>query len=234
VEEKWASARRKVGEAEAKLPATIIGPYVLPGPVVAKGGEAVPVGEEFFDKAGLKAEAVARWINRGDLAIGVDGTLWSYDGGAWRPDRNVVTARGSALLRDRWRHSLRADDRGPGAGVAGHLPARFGGARRLVNVRNGMLDWATGVLKPHDPTFLSTTQLPVEWDPAARVRGSTVGGSGGAAMGVVPRLWEVVGYMLLPGNELQKAVLLYGPGGNGKGTLIRVLKHLIGSWNCSS
>src|SRR5690606_30815867 len=37
----------------------------------------------------------------------------------------------------------------------------------IVNLANGMLDLRTGELKPHDPTYMSVVQLPIEWDPDA-------------------------------------------------------------------
>ena len=47
-------------------------------------------------------------------------------------------------------------------------------------------------------------------------------------------IWELIGYTLYSGNPLHVAVLLYGKGRNGKGTLIRVLKALLGDRNCST
>jgi putative DNA primase/helicase len=47
-------------------------------------------------------------------------------------------------------------------------------------------------------------------------------------------IWELIGYTLYSGNPLHVAVLLYGKGRNGKGTLIRVLKRLLGEYNVST
>ena len=47
-------------------------------------------------------------------------------------------------------------------------------------------------------------------------------------------IWEVIGYTLYSGNPLHIAVLLLGNGRNGKGTLIRVLKRLVGDHNCTT
>ena len=47
-------------------------------------------------------------------------------------------------------------------------------------------------------------------------------------------IWELIGYTLYSGNPLHVAILLYGKGRNGKGTLIRVLKALLGDRNCSA
>ncbi len=47
-------------------------------------------------------------------------------------------------------------------------------------------------------------------------------------------VWEVIGYLLMTGNPLQKIILLYGAGGDGKGTLMRLLRAMLGKANYSS
>jgi P4 family phage/plasmid primase-like protien len=47
-------------------------------------------------------------------------------------------------------------------------------------------------------------------------------------------IWELLGYTMFSGNPLHMAVLLFGKGRNGKGTLIRVIKALLGENNCST
>jgi P4 family phage/plasmid primase-like protien len=44
-------------------------------------------------------------------------------------------------------------------------------------------------------------------------------------------VWEMIGYLLMSGNPLQVAFLLHGSGGNGKGTLIKVLTAMLGKPN---
>jgi len=51
---------------------------------------------------------------------------------------------------------------------------------------------------------------------------------------MIRHVWEILGYMLMTGNPLQKIVLLYGEGGNGKGTLLRVLREMLGRASYSS
>lgn len=45
--------------------------------------------------------------------------------------------------------------------------------------------------------------------------------------------WEMLGYLIYSGNPLQRAFLFHGAGSNGKGTLIRVIKALLGEENTS-
>ena len=84
--------------------------------------------------------------------------------------------------------------------------------------------------------YLSTVQLPVEYVPSAtcplfdkflrEVLPADLVDSG--------FIWELIGYTCIRGNPLHVAVLLFGKGRNGKGTLIRVLKILLGENNIST
>jgi P4 family phage/plasmid primase-like protien len=47
-------------------------------------------------------------------------------------------------------------------------------------------------------------------------------------------IWELIGYTMYSGNPLHIAILLRGIGRNGKGTLIRLLKALLGGHNTSA
>jgi len=104
-----------------------------------------------------------------------------------------------------------------------------------------MLDWATGELHAHDPAYRSTVQLPVDYradadcpqvlDFIAQVLPKDCYEPTSDSPGFI---WEVLAYTLYSGNPLHIAILLYGKGRNGKGTLIRLIKRLLGERNCST
>lgn len=103
-----------------------------------------------------------------------------------------------------------------------------------INVANGLLDWRTGALRPHDPTYLSTIQVPVAYDGAA-----TCPLWSQFLTDILPDdlqrlLQEWVGYCLIPDTRQQKALLLLGSGANGKSTALGILVQLLGSANVSS
>jgi putative DNA primase/helicase len=98
-----------------------------------------------------------------------------------------------------------------------------------------MLDWATGTLHQHDPSYLSTIQIPVAYDPDAACPNF----DRFIAQVLPPDLSgdfidEVLGYLVMSGNPLQKAFLLLGGGSNGKGTFIHVVQELLGRGNISN
>ena len=86
----------------------------------------------------------------------------------------------------------------------------------------------------HAPHFGSTVQLPVPWTPDALCPRFDEFLAGILSEDYVKLAWEMIGYLMMSGNPLQKAFMLLGTGGNGKGTLIRVIETLLGRQNISS
>jgi P4 family phage/plasmid primase-like protien len=111
------------------------------------------------------------------------------------------------------------------------------GWQHLVNFTNGLYDWRTGELKAHDPYVLSTWQLTVSYHPGPAPMwveflsqvlppDMLVVGQNGVAP------WqEDFGYLLLPGNPLHRSFLLRGPGRNGKGVWMTVLRRISGRFS---
>jgi hypothetical protein len=162
--ETFRSAVHTVGGRAASLPPTIVGPFELPGP--ARSGPAGLPPDAYFAKDGVQVARAAAAVDEGDIAIGADGLFWRYEAGVWHPDRDIVRRRLTGVLGDRYRASIvqSVEDviraRGlPSITDTPHLD--------LINTRSGMVDWASGRVLAHDPAYLSTVQLPVEWDEEA-------------------------------------------------------------------
>jgi len=106
-------------------------------------------------------------------------------------------------------------------------------AMKLVCVANGMLDWSTGELVAHDPGYLSSIQLPVEWRPGAkselldRFMGQVFPAD------ALQLADEMVGYFSLPTTVYQKAFMLCGEGANGKSTFLNLVNAFLGRDNIS-
>lgn len=108
------------------------------------------------------------------------------------------------------------------------------GARELINVRNGMLEWKTGKLLPHDHKLLSITQIDTVYDPKAKSEDLEKFMSAIFPPDCTPLVEEFLGYMLIPSTALQKAFVAIGAGGNGKGTFLKIVKSLLGEDNVSA
>lgn len=101
----------------------------------------------------------------------------------------------------------------------------------IINVRNGLLDLRTMELKPHDPSYLSVIQLPVEWNPAAQCHRWDAFIKEIVDEEDARVLQEFAGYTLWRDCRYQKALMLVGPGGNGKTTFLNILQKVLGREN---
>lgn len=171
----------------------------------------------------------------GPIRYGVDRTFWCYSGGVWHSAEDLLHARICRLLRDDYR---------PGHGQVVRDVLRAEVERlnidptpRWINMSNGMLDWNAVVapdLVPHNELWLSTVQLPVAYRRGATCVAFDEFLAWAVDPGDVTRVWEIIGYLMMSGNPLQRAIMLIGGGGNGKGVLLEVIKKLLGEGNCTS
>jgi P4 family phage/plasmid primase-like protien len=211
--------------------AVILGNPESPAPPVATGRG--PASRYFTDGGALLAQVLADdVITVGPLAVGGDDILWTYRGGVWNPARYVVRDRLTELLGDRYRrtHAAHVED----IVRARSWLITCDPITDVVNFRNGLLDWRTRTLTGHTPDVLTTVQLSVDWTPQA-----TCGRFEKFLAEVVPAdmtsvMWEMIGYLMLSGNPLHKAIMLMGTGRNGKGTLLRAIVGLLGKHNVTA
>ncbi|MEQ6390821.1 phage/plasmid primase, P4 family [Bacillaceae bacterium S4-13-58] len=103
-----------------------------------------------------------------------------------------------------------------------------------INVKNGLLDWKTGELKPHTEERLSTIQIPVEYRqniPTTSIENFF--------KDVVPEdtielMAELFGYCMIPTTKYQTAFMFTGEGANGKSTVIELLTNFVGTDNITN
>lgn len=97
-----------------------------------------------------------------------------------------------------------------------------------LNLKNGILDLKTFELKKHTPTFLSTIQIPVTYDPNAKSELWEKVVNEDLYEEDIPILQEAFGYALFPDNRAQKMFVFLGEGANGKSLILHVLEALVG------
>jgi putative DNA primase/helicase len=166
------------------------------------------------------------------------GKLYRYDGGAYRPGaekyikamvKSMLTAWGdtkawSTRLASEVVEFIRVD--------AHELPDRP--RLDLINVKNGMVRVADGVLLPHDPKYLSVVQLPVNHDPAATCPNTDAFVESTFPADAHDLAWEIPGVLMVPATWLQKAILLLGEGCNGKSVWLSLLTRFLGRHNIAA
>lgn len=170
----------------------------------------------------------------GPLALGEDHRFWTYEDGVWQEDQYAVRGRVIGCMKKR----VKPEQWNTVAQILGHNEKVFRLQAKptphLINFRNGMLEWKTGHLHPHDPAVLSTIQLPYAWDPEADCPRFDAWLRSILSPDFVELAWQMIGYLMMSGNPMQVAFMFLGRGRNGKGTLIRVLGHLLGEGNYSA
>ena len=103
---------------------------------------------------------------------------------------------------------------------------------RIV-VKNGILNTNTFELEDFSSDHLYTTKLPVTYDPSANAYEFENVIAQILDKGDVQIMQEIFGYCTLSSYEAAKSFWFLGEGGNGKGTLVRVLESMLGIENVS-
>lgn len=162
----------------------------------------------------------------GPIASGTDHRLWYYDSGYWKPGgEDEVSQRwlklaGEQAKQEHVSNLIRF--------LLSEPPKIEGvGPEHLINLTNGMLDWRTLELKPHDPKYYSVFQIPLAWDPDAECPTIDKWIREVVDEEIVPLLEEIVGVCLYSRLGPQKAPILSGSGRNGKGTFLRLIDAII-------
>ena len=97
----------------------------------------------------------------------------------------------------------------------------------LVNVRNGLLDIRDMKFKEHTPSYLSTVQLNVEYNPQVDCPQFKKFLNEVLDCKLIPLVQEIVGYLLTTNTASQKAFVFWGPARTGKSTLLWVVEYLL-------
>jgi P4 family phage/plasmid primase-like protien len=113
--------------------------------------------------------------------------------------------------------------------------------RHCINCTNGILHVPTGNLLEHTPDFFTANMVEFAHDPNAQcpLWRATLDQywppkEDGTPADEVLLLQEMFGYSLLPWTSLQKIFAVIGPGGSGKGTIMKVLTWLVGRRNVAA
>jgi P4 family phage/plasmid primase-like protien len=166
--------------------------------------------------------------------------LWRYRRGVYQPrGAETVAKYTKAILRashleDSWSTRLASETTEYLRTDAPELPNAP--SLETLNVLNGLVDVRTGKLRPHDPTFLSTVQLPVIYikDATCPAWERQIKETWPADAVEAGLPWAIIAYLMLPITALQKAILLLGEAGSGKSVFLASLIAFLGLANVSA
>ncbi len=162
--------------------------------------------------------------------------LRHYQGGVFVPNnannRRFIEDRITEKLEDLWRPNRAAETTEwveiksmPGMPTEEIMERNS----RYLNVRNGMLDWETGLLLPHHPSYLSLAQIPVQYAPDVDPTVVDRFIADVVPEDAIPVLWEFVGSILIRDKYWPKAfLLLIGDKDSGKSKVVSLLQYLLG------
>lgn len=194
--------------------------------------------------AGLKGGALNEWLadklrdEAGGFAKDPGGALYRYDAArghyvgpceAWVAERvrETMKAVGSMEAFGETRAAAVVYDLRVTAAALWETPK----PGRLC-LLNGVLNLDTCELEPHQPgAWLSTFGLPIHYDPAA---GATAPEWRDYFRSVLPDDtpdgwgFELFRWLLAPASGKRPALLLHGPGDDGKSTFLGLLSHVLG------
>lgn len=108
------------------------------------------------------------------------------------------------------------------------------GRKDMLCLENGILNLNTLTVVPHTPEIIFFNKLPVDYVPGAKFELFSEFLGQVIPHDVIPLMQEIMGYCLYKSYPFQKAFMFVGAGANGKTTLIRTIKALLGSDNCSA
>ena len=104
----------------------------------------------------------------------------------------------------------------------------------LLNLPNGILNIETKEKKDHNPELLFRIQLPVNYNPNAKAEKIMKFLNEILEPDYVEWVLDFMAYCLVKNCEQEKAMMFVGEGGNGKGTLIKLIARFLGLSNVSN
>ena len=192
--------------------------------------EAIVATAEFFENGTFYPPRLAEWLrDRYPTATGGQ-QLYVYTNGCYQPGESILRTKITKILAAQW-NRRRADE------VIAYLLQSSEALwdappRDQVAFTNGILSLPGRHLSPPSADFRSPVRIAAAYDPAARCpaveRFIAQVFPDGAEL-----LYEVIGHLMIPEN-LQRALMLLGPGGNGKSTVLRLINRILGPENISS
>ncbi len=196
--------------------------------------------ERFYSGRKFMPALLARAIME-DMDIVSDpesGLVYRWEGRFWEPyDRDYIEQKALVMLEDEASSSRAADVANMVCKLSTLPQGRsLNDFKDLVCLQNGMFDLVTGEVSPHDKKYYATHMLPIDFDPAhvpdcpAWKRCLK---QWNPAPAVVRELQKFFGYCLTRETRYERMLLLYGPGGDGKSTVMKILRAMVGEQNCS-
>src|SRR5262249_11270971 len=197
-------------------------------------------GEEFFDYPlhGKREVFIPRLLGEALMERQTyrytASQFWVYRNGVYLPCGEATLRADAQALLGNERRVDRINEALNYVEVATRLEDETPPDCQHINLLNGRLDWAAGILEPHTPTCFTTVQLPIEHDPAATCPAFNHYLITTFDADVIPLIEEILGWCLVPDHRFEQAIMLHGEGQNGKSVFLDLVGYLLGEANVSN
>lgn len=165
----------------------------------------------------------------------VNKALCIYDGGIYRPtDKDQLHGLILKILP-----TLKTQNRNEVINylyATWEMPTREPITERYIPFKTKVFDLETWSFRSYSPDLVFLNRFPTDYNPLAPDTPEvidTVARIADYSKDLVNLLWECIGSIYCPNNSLAKAFFLYGPGFNGKSTLLNIVETLNGKENTS-
>lgn len=194
----------------------------------------------FFKGRKFMPALLARAIME-DMAIVSDpltGLVYRWEGRYWEEyGRDHIEQKALHMLGDEG-NSAKAADVANMICKLSTLPIgrSMNEAADLICLENGMLNHRTGQLLPHSQEYYASHMLPIVFNPTDIkdcVRWKQFLDESVQNREVIREIQKFFGYCLTRDTKYEKMLIIFGPGGDGKSKLLKVLKALVGAKNTS-
>lgn len=174
-----------------------------------------------------------------DMSIVSDpltGLVYRWEGRYWEEyGRDHIEQKALHMLGDEG-NSAKAADVANMICKLSTLPigAQLNATPDLVCLENGMLSLTSGELSPHLKEHYCTYMMPIVFDPRNVQdckRWKQFLDESVQNREVIREIQKFFGYCLTRDTKYEKMLIIFGPGGDGKSKLLKVLKALVGSRN---
>lgn len=163
-------------------------------------------------------------------------TLYCYQEGVYLPNGEEIVQRAiPALLKgwnEEWVSSIPSEAIKYITQTAPWLPEIP--PHNLINLQNGLLNTQTLKLTSHNPKDLLNIQLPVEYNPNANCPGWEQCVVDWFPPDSHHLAWELIAWIIQPWIPIQKAIVLYGEGSNGKSLFLNALSQFLSPSNVAN
>ena len=179
------------------------------------------------------SEYADRWIRDYHFKTRMDsGTIYCYENGVYIPGE-IFVERLAQMDIPQCNNSDVKEIKGIIMRKTYIEPEKFIGDLSLINVKNGLLDLKTFEMSSHTPDIITTVQLPIIFKQSAKCLKIEEFLLQVLNSNDVELVYEIAGWLLWRQYHIHKAIMLYGHGRNGKGTLLRLFESFLGINNCS-